>query len=155
MVAAIRLAHQAMAAGFTVAVAESLTCGRLASTLGATPDASVWFLGGVVAYDDEIKFDVLGVERGPVVSRSCAAQMAEGLARLMHADLAISVTGVGGPGHAEGHPPGTVFIGATFGGRTVTEQRHMPGPPESVLEETINRALELGLRVAISPQGGT
>ncbi|MGX5682297.1 CinA family protein [Schumannella luteola] len=149
MKAAERLSHRAMSAGFTVAVAESLTCGRIASALGATPDASVWFLGGVVAYDNEVKYDLLGVPRGPVVSREAARRMAEGVARLTTADLAIAVTGVGGPAHAEDQPPGTVFIAATYFGETVVEQRHFPGPPERVLEATIERALELGLRASL------
>lgn len=149
MTAAERLSHRALSAGLTVAVAESLTCGRIASALGATPGSSSWFLGGVIAYDNEVKFGLLGVRRGPVVSRECAQQMAEGVARLTKADLAIAVTGVGGPAHAEDQPPGTVFIAATFSGGTIVEQRHFPGSPDRVLEATIERALELGLRASL------
>lgn len=147
--AATRLAHQAMAAGFSVATAESLTCGRIASTLGATPDSSTWLLGGVIAYDNEVKYSVLGVPRGPVVTRECAQQMAEGTANLLSADLAIAVTGVGGPAHTEGKPPGTVFIAVTFRGETVVEQRHFPGGIEAVLEGTIERSLELALKASV------
>ncbi|MDO7882608.1 CinA family protein [Salinibacterium soli] len=149
MTAAERLSHRAASAGLTVAVAESLTCGRIASALGATPGSSGWFLGGVIAYDNEVKFGVLGVRRGPVVSGECAREMAEGVARLTKADLAIAVTGVGGPAHAEDQPPGTVFIAATFQGETIVEQRHFPGPPDRVLDATIERALELGLRASL------
>lgn len=141
--AAHRLAQQARAAGSTIAVAESLTCGRLASELGAVPQSSDWFAGGVVAYAEAVKFAVLGVTTGPVVSRRCAAEMAEGVARLLDSDVGIAVTGVGGPAHQEDLPPGTVFIGVHARGRTIVEQRHMPGPPTRVLEATVDAALEL------------
>ena len=71
----------------TVAVAESLTSGKLASRLGAAPEASNWFAGGVVAYAAHVKFEVLGVEPGPVVSEQCARQMARGVVRLMRCGL--------------------------------------------------------------------
>src|SRR4051812_15107294 len=68
-----RLAHER---GLWVAAAESLTTGRVASRLGAGANASKWFRGGVVAYDERVKFDVLGVEPGPLVTEVCADQMA-------------------------------------------------------------------------------
>lgn len=151
MSSALRFGHQIAPSGLTVAVAESLTCGRIASEIGAIPRASDWFLGGVIAYDNEVKFGVLGVTRGPVVSRQCAAEMAEGVARLTGADLALAVTGVGGPAHAEDQPPGTVFIAASLHGRTIVEQRHFPGDLEGVLDATVDRALDLALRLATRP----
>jgi nicotinamide-nucleotide amidase len=148
MTSAIRFGRQAGSSGLTVAVAESLTCGRIASVLGGIPQASDWFLGGVIAYDNDVKFGLLGVTPGPVVSRRCAAEMAEGVARLTGADLTLAVTGVGGPSHAEDHPPGTVFIAASLRGDTVVEQRHFPGDLERVLDATVERALDLSLRLA-------
>jgi nicotinamide-nucleotide amidase len=65
-----------------VAVAESLTSGDIACRLCAAPNASSWFAGDLVAYASEVKFKVLDVDPGPVVSARCAAQMARGVARL-------------------------------------------------------------------------
>ena len=66
----------------------------------------------VVAYDEQVKFDVLGVEPGPLVSTRCAEQMAAGAARLLQADAVIALTGVGGPEPDEGKPPGTAVMAA-------------------------------------------
>ncbi len=144
--AAHRLAQQVRASGATVAVAESLTCGRIASALGAVPHSSDWLHGGVVAYVDEVKFAVLGVTPGPVVSRRCAAEMAEGVAALLDADIGIAVTGVGGPAHEGEDPPGTVFVAVHAHGGTAVEQRHFPGSTDVVLEATVWAALELAYR---------
>ena len=69
-----RVAEIAKLTRARVAVAESLTAGRIAQALGAAPDASDWFRGSVVAYAPEVKFDVLGVTPGPVNRASCAAE---------------------------------------------------------------------------------
>ena len=140
-----RLARRASSGGVTVAVAESLTCGLIASTLGATDGASQWFRGGVVAYSSEVKFDVLGVARGPVVTRAAAETMAERVAELCSADLGIAVTGVGGPSHEEHLPPGTVFIAVARAGRTLSRQLALPGDTERVINGSIARALELAV----------
>ena len=66
-----------------VVTAESLTSGSVATQLGAGPNAADWFGGGIVAYQEPVKFDVLGVEEGPVVTRACAEQMATGARRLL------------------------------------------------------------------------
>ena len=137
------IAARTHASGLTVAVAESLTSGLLATQLGAAERASTWFAGGVVSYLDEVKFTVLGVDPGPVVTARCAEQMADGVARLTGADVAVSVTGVGGPGPEEGHPAGTVLVGGCLRGTTHHEEHHLPGDPEDVLTGTVLRALEM------------
>ena len=145
MTDAAALARALKGSGRTIAVAESLTCGALASTIGAAEDASEWFRGGVVAYTDDVKFDVLGVSPGPVVTARCAEEMAAGVRSLLRADLAISATGVGGPGPTEGRPAGTVFLGVAIGERVWSVEEHFPGDPEQVLEATIRRAIELAI----------
>ncbi|WP_220794285.1 nicotinamide-nucleotide amidohydrolase family protein [Nocardioides pelophilus] len=100
------IARRASNASITVACAESLTSGAIASALGRGEDASTWFRGGVVAYAPAVKFEVLGVAKGPVVTSSCALQMCRGARRVLVADAAVAVTGVGGPGGEEGRPPG-------------------------------------------------
>ena len=77
----------------SVAVSESCTGGLVMAQIVATPGSGDWFRGGVVAYDREVKFDVLGVERGPVVTSAAAAQMATAVRRLVGADLGLATTG--------------------------------------------------------------
>ena len=95
-----------IARGLTFGVAESLTGGLIASRLVNVPGASAWFRGGVVAYDSQVKFDVLGVPAGPVVTEAAAAAMAEGAARVTGADVGLGITGVAGPDDQEGVAPG-------------------------------------------------
>src|SRR6478609_8040127 len=104
------IARTASARGITVATAESLTGGALAQALAAAPDAAGWFAGGVVAYTVATKTRVLGVPEGPVVNAPTARVMAEGVRELTGADIAVAVTGVGGPDAEEGQPAGTVFL---------------------------------------------
>ncbi|MBN1211584.1 MAG: competence/damage-inducible protein A [candidate division Zixibacteria bacterium] len=101
----------------TLAVAESCTGGQLGMTVTSVPGASKYFLGGLIAYDNEIKIEQLGVEREIIeqhgaVSEPCAAAMALGCRKLFDADFALSITGIAGPegGSAE-KPVGTVYIG--------------------------------------------
>lgn len=131
----------------TIAVAESLTGGQLAAALAQGPEASTWFRGGVVAYQPEVKFEVLGVEPGPVVRRVCAEQMAAGAARVLGARVAVAVTGVGGPDDEEGQPPGTVWLALALDGEVQAELAHFDGDPGQIVEATIDRALGL-LRAA-------
>ncbi|RWZ51022.1 CinA family protein [Labedella phragmitis] len=138
-----RIAERAPAAGIRVAVAESLTSGAIASRLGAGSGASEWFSGGVVAYDAEVKFGVLGVERGPVVTASCAEQLARGVASLLGADAAIGATGVGGPGQEEGQPEGTAFIAVALRDRIEVREFHFDGDPAEVVSETTEAAVSL------------
>ena len=111
--------------GETVATAESLTGGRLASALTGVPGASRTYLGGVVAYATSVKESVLGVspelvaEHG-VVSAECALAMAGGVAGVTGATWGVATTGVAGPEGQEGHPPGTVHVGVVGPGVATT-----------------------------------
>lgn len=146
-----RIAELALANKTMVAVAESLTSGQIAAALGAAPDASEWFLGGVVAYTHRVKYDVLDVPEGPVVTAEAAAAMAAGVRRLTQAQVAVAVTGAGGPDGQDGQPPGTVFIGACTPDRLHTEHHQFDGEPEEVLEHTIDAALRLLLQMLQTP----
>jgi nicotinamide-nucleotide amidase len=129
-----RIADIAGEMGWTVAVAESLTSGSIAGRLGAAREASSWFAGGVVAYASEVKFKVLDVDPGPVVTAVCAAQMARGVARLMDADFAVAVTGVGGPAADEGHPAGTVFLAISSSSGEEVGHHQFDGDPSQVVK---------------------
>jgi nicotinamide-nucleotide amidase len=137
------IADLAQKAGLTVATAESLTSGQVAAHLGAASGSSEWFRGGVVAYDDEVKYAVLGVPRGPVISGDCGSAMADGVARLLGADVAVAVTGVGGPDEQEGQPAGTVFIAVTGPDGARCRQHHFDGDPKDVITATAVQALRM------------
>jgi nicotinamide-nucleotide amidase len=121
-----------VAQGKTLAVAESLTGGLVASRIVAVPGSSEWFTGGVVAYDSRVKFDVLGVPEGPVIGEAAVLAMAHGVRRLLHADVGIATTGVAGPTEQEGHPPGTVWIGLTTNDRDDAVRLRLPGDRDRV-----------------------
>lgn len=103
--------------GLTLATAESCTGGAIASRFTAQAGASAYMLGGIVAYSNDVKCNILGVAANDIarygaVSESVAIQMAEGACRATGADYAISTTGIAGPtGGSEEKPVGTVWIG--------------------------------------------
>lgn len=129
---AVGIAEVAQRLGITVAVAESMAGGLLTARLAEAPEASTWLRGGVVAYRAEVKYDVLGVDPGPVVTAGAARQMAGGVARLLGADVGISVTGVGGPDEEEGQPPGTVWLGLWIKDRLFAYRKRFDGEPGEV-----------------------
>ncbi|MBN2224152.1 MAG: competence/damage-inducible protein A [Deltaproteobacteria bacterium] len=106
--------------GYTVAAAESCTGGLLAQRLTAIPGSSSYFLRGVVAYSNDSKTGLLGIDPALIaefgaVSGEVASAMARGIKESSSADLGISITGVAGPsGGTKGKPVGTVFIGMAF-----------------------------------------
>ena len=136
-----RIAERACDSGTTVAVAESLTSGRLSAVLGQGPDTTTWYRGAVVAYASEVKYDVLGVVRGPVVTDSCARQMAEGVRRLLGADVGLGITGVGGPDEQEGKPPGTVHLAVADRHGIRSREVFLEGDPQEVVESSTTTAL--------------
>ena len=121
------IARRLTAATMTVAAAESLSSGGITNALGAAPEASDWLRGGVVAYAEQVKREVLGVTARSVTTAQCAREMAEGVARLLGADAAVAVTGVGGPEPADGVPAGTVFAAVTVRGETRDERFQFDG----------------------------
>ncbi len=123
--------------GLTVAVAESLTGGLVASRIVAVPGSSEWFRGGVVAYDSQVKHDVLGVPEGPVVSEAAAMAMADGVRRLLGADVGLSTTGVAGPTEQEGQPPGTVWLGLAIGDQVDAVHVRLPGDRDRVRQMSV------------------
>lgn len=101
--AAQQVGERLRARGWTLAVAESCTGGLLGDRITDVPGSSDYFLGGVLAYSNQVKHSLLGVRQETLdtdgaVSAQCAAEMAQGVRRLLHADAALSVTGIAGPG---------------------------------------------------------
>ncbi|UIN31999.1 CinA family protein [Microbacterium binotii] len=140
-----RIGELATTAGIRVAAAESLTGGQVCTALGATPGASEWFAGGVVAYTIETKSLVLGVadDLDPC-SAECARTMAAGVRDALEVDAAVATTGVGGPDPQDGHAPGTVFIGWARGPRAGAREFSFEGDdPEQIVEATTRAALSM------------
>lgn len=120
--------------GWTLGVAESMTGGLVASRVVDVPGSSGWFRGGVVAYDSQVKYDVLGVPAGmPVISGECAEAMAEGVRRVVGSDVGLAVTGVAGPAEQEGQPVGTVWFGLALPDRpTESVKVQLPGQRDQI-----------------------
>jgi nicotinamide-nucleotide amidase len=136
-----RLGHALDDDGRSVAIAESLTGGSLSAALARVRGSGGWFRGSVVAYSRAVKHGLLEVPSGPVVSEVAARTMAESAARLLDAELTLSVTGVAGPDEQDGEPPGTVWMAVHGGDRTTTQLLHLEGGPEDIVEQTCACAL--------------
>jgi nicotinamide-nucleotide amidase len=138
------VAGRLQAAGLTLGLAESLTGGLIASRLVGVEGASGWFKGGVVAYDSDIKYELLDVPQGPVVSERAARAMAEGARRVLDADVGLAVTGVAGPDEQEGQPVGTVFVGLAFDrDQAIGAAFRLPGDRERVRQFAAISALDM------------
>ncbi|MFN3708009.1 CinA family protein [Microcella sp.] len=144
---ASRVSDLAHDRGWRLGCAESLTSGAIASALGRADDSSTWFRGGIVAYSPYAKVALLGVTPGPVVTESCAREMAIGSRRLLGADATVAVTGVGGPEDSEGNPPGTVMIAVDSVRGTDVSTWRFTGEPSEIVAETTREALLALIRV--------
>ena len=130
----------------TLATAESLTGGMLSALLTDVPGASRSFVGGVVSYATRVKVSVLGVpadvvEKHGVVSRECAAAMAQGVRSRLDATWAMATTGVAGPDGQDGHPPGTVHVGVVGPGVSTALALELVGSREAIQDRTCAEAL--------------
>ena len=135
--------------GLTCATAESCTGGGVGFAITAVAGSSAVFWGGVISYDNSVKRGVLGVPEEVLatkgaVSSECAAAMAEGARRLIKTDLAVSITGIAGPGGGSADKPvGLVWFGLSSKAGTVTEKKVFPGDREAVRAAAIEHALRL------------
>jgi len=121
------IASRLVARGLTLGLAESVTGGLISSRLVNVTGASQWFRGALVSYASDVKFDLLGVTPGPVVSGAAAEEMAGGARTLLGADIGLSVTGVAGPDEQDGQVPGTVFVGLAIGDDVSHVSFRLPG----------------------------
>jgi nicotinamide-nucleotide amidase len=128
--------------GLTLALAESVSGGLAATRLSAVPGTREVFRGAVVAYASEVKFELLGVPRGPVVCEVAARAMAEGARRLLGADVGLATTGVAGPKEQDGQPVGTVFLGLALGEQVEAREVRLPGDPDRIRQYSVISALD-------------
>ncbi len=135
--------------GKTLVTAESLTGGGIGAAITAVSGASAVYKGGVISYTNAVKNRILGVsaetlETFGAVSEPVAGQMAQGARKLLEADIAVSVTGLAGPGGDEyGNPVGTVFIGYADEHTTVVKHCLFSGTRQEIREQTTEAALAL------------
>ncbi len=108
--------NELIAQGLTLATAESMTGGLIASRLTDIPGSSQAFLGSIVSYANTVKYEILNVSEGPVVSEQAVLSMAKGVCEVLGADVSVAVTGVAGPEPQEGNQPGLVWIGTSVDG---------------------------------------
>ncbi len=133
----------------TLALAESCTGGRLASMLTDIPGISSVFKGGVVAYSNDMKKEMLGVGDGTLtshgaVSEGTAAEMAEGIRARARSDIGLSITGIAGPGGAvPGKPIGLVYVGLATGDDTKTVKLNLWGGRERIRHIACLNALDI------------
>jgi len=138
--------------GKTLVTAESLTGGGIGAALTAVSGASSVYKGGVISYTNQVKAHILGVPgdvlaRHGAVSAPVAEAMAVGVRKLLDADVAVSVTGLAGPGGDEyGNPVGTVFIGYEDAKQSVVKHCLFSGSREEIRNQTIETALQLILQ---------
>lgn len=137
------------AKGLTLAVAESVTGGYVAGRLCAVPGASSVFRGGIVAYSPEVKFDLLDVPEGPVVTEEAAVAMAEGVRARLGADIGIATTGVAGPEESEGQPVGTVCLAVAAADGALASTVRLPGDRERIRQFSTITLLDLLRRVLV------
>ena len=142
-------------AGKTLATAESCTGGGIGAAVTAVSGSSAVFKGGIISYCNEIKHKLLGVDAGTLeacgaVSAPVAEAMAVGARKVLNSDVAVSVTGLAGPGGDEfGNPVGTVFIGYADVNRVFSRKFLFSGERDSVRNEAIEAALRIILDVNI------
>ena len=139
--------------GKALVTAESLTGGGIGAALTGISGSSAVYKGGVICYTNWVKHNVLGVPQEVLdsqgaVSEQTAAAMAKGVRKLLQADVAVSVTGLAGPGGDEfGNPVGTVFIGYEDEYQAVVNHCVFSGDREAVRTQTVKTALELVLKM--------
>ena len=129
--------------GHTLGLAESVTGGLVAGRITNVAGASEVFRGSIVSYASEVKFDVLGVPEGPVVSEAAAAAMAQGAQRVLGATVGLALTGVAGPAEQDGMPVGTLCVGIAIGSEVTTRTLRLPGQRDQMRQMSVISALDL------------
>ena len=136
------------AQGLTVATCESLTGGMICAALVDVPGASRVVRGGLITYQTDTKSLLAGVDAGliethGVVSAEVARAMAAGARDALHADIAVSATGMASPGEIGDPPAGTVFVGLASATGVQAVELHLTGDRQAVRHQTVDAAIKL------------
>ena len=143
------IGKQLVEKGLTVSTAESCTGGGIAARLTSVAGSSAYVRGGVVAYQNDVKVDSLGVDDGTiykygVVSKETVVEMAKGAMKSLKTDCSMATTGIAGPGGEEpGKPVGTIWIAAAWGDRIVTMKQEGDEGRRKNIERAIQNALKM------------
>lgn len=135
--------------GLTLATAESCTAGNIAAIITAIPGSSHFYKGGIIAYSDEVKINLLGVnpetlESQGAVSEKTVIEMAKGAMKSMNSDCAIATSGIAGPtGGTPDKPVGTVWIAAAMRDKVITMKANGDEGRNKNIENAILNALQL------------
>ena len=136
--------------GWSLGLAESVTGGLVAGRITSVAGASEVFRGSIVSYASEVKFALLGVPEGPVVSEAAAAAMAVGAQRALGAHVALSLTGVAGPTEQDGMPVGTLCVGIAIGAEVHARTLRLPGQRDQMRQMSVISALDLLRRALLA-----
>ena len=135
--------------GLTLATAESCTAGNIAAIITAIPGSSHFYKGGIIAYSDEVKIKLLGVnpeilESQGAVSEETVIEMAKGAMKSMNSDCAIATSGIAGPtGGTPDKPVGTVWIAAAMRNKIITMKANGDEGRNKNIENATLNALQL------------
>jgi len=134
----------------TISVAESLTGGLVAASLTQIPGASAVFKGGIIAYGDEIKQQVLKVDPALItkftsISDPVAQSMATNVREIMNTDIGIATTGVAGPDKSDGFAPGIVFVAISIGDHKICQKLELVGDRTQIRDQSVNEIFKLTL----------
>ncbi len=137
----------------TLSTAESCTGGGIAATITSVAGSSEYFMGGVVAYSNEVKIDLLHVsaetlEKHGAVSRETVMEMAAGAMKTLKTDCAIATSGIAGPGGGSAEKPvGTIWIAVAYKNEIVTAMQTGDNGRQKNVQNTIQNALDLLLEM--------
>jgi len=133
----------------TIAVAESCTGGLVSGLVTNVPGCSKYFLGGIVAYSNQSKLELLKISEtviqsnGPV-SRACANEMAQNVRKILRADIGVGITGIAGPGGGtDANPVGSVYVAVSDGSKTVCKLFKIEGDRGEIREKSGLSALKM------------
>lgn len=152
-----KLIPQLISKEYSLGTAESITGGLICATVTEVPGASQVLKGAVVSYQNSVKTDLLSVCRGRLESHGAVdnvvvEQMAQGAIDTLGVEVAVAVSGVAGPGPAEGKNPGQVWISALTPDGGATMEYHFSGDRQVIRWQTVRQALRLLLEVLASEE---
>lgn len=137
----------------TVSCAESCTGGNIAHCITKNPGSSAYFLGSIVSYSNDVKANVLNVNRADLsrfgaVSRQVVEEMAEGVSKLMKSECSVATSGIAGPGGGtQFKPVGSVWMAARYGNKTVSELKVFEGDRDTVIESATNHVMVMLIKM--------
>lgn len=143
------IAHLLTKRGALLATAESCTGGLIGAACTTVSGSSLWYNGGIIAYSNEIKENVLSVPREVLIEHGAVSEvtvlaMAENAARIFNVHCAISVSGIAGPGGgSEEKPVGLVWIGIQSFGKTKAYRNVFDGTRDDVRQQAVDTSLQL------------